>query len=89
MVTGTPRRLALAAIGELEAGPRGWYGGMVVQVAANGDALVGTMLRAAAIRAGRLDGQFVAAREILRDAVRAKLEVARPGYAAWEDEPFA
>jgi len=52
MVTGTPRRLALAAIGELEAGPRGWYGGMVVQVAANGDALVGTMLRAAAIRAG-------------------------------------
>jgi hypothetical protein len=43
---------------------------------------------AAAIRAGRLDGQFGAAREILRDAVRAKLEVARPGYAAWEDEPF-
>jgi hypothetical protein len=40
MVTGTPRRLALAAIAELEAGPRGWYGGLAaVQVAANGDAL--------------------------------------------------
>ena len=52
MVTGTPRRLALAAIADLEAGPRGWYGGLVVQVAANGDALVGTILRAAAIRDG-------------------------------------
>jgi hypothetical protein len=44
---------------------------------------------AAAIRAGRLDEQFAAAREVLRESVRAKLEVARPGYAAWEDEPFA
>jgi hypothetical protein len=52
MATGTPRRLALEAIGELEAGPRGWYGGLVVDVAANGDALVGTILRAAAIRGG-------------------------------------
>jgi uncharacterized protein DUF6285 len=44
---------------------------------------------AAAIRAGKLDGQAGAARELLRDAVRAKLEVARPGYATFEDEPFA
>jgi hypothetical protein len=44
---------------------------------------------AAAIRAGRLDGRFGEAREVLRESVRAKLEVARPGYAAWEDEPFA
>ena len=52
MVTGTPRRLALAAIADLEAGPRGWYGGLAVQVAANGDALVGTILRAAVLRDG-------------------------------------
>ena len=52
MATGTPRHLALEAIGELEAGPRGWYGGLVVDVAANGDAIVGTILRAAAIRDG-------------------------------------
>ncbi len=52
MVTGTPRRHALAAIAQLEASPRGWYGGMVVQVSTAGDALVGTILRAAAVRAG-------------------------------------
>ncbi|HEX7437543.1 MAG TPA: chorismate-binding protein [Caldimonas sp.] len=52
MVTGTPRALALAAIAALEAGPRGWYGGLVVQLAASGDALAGTILRAAAIRDG-------------------------------------
>ena len=50
MVTGTPRLLALQAIAELEASPRGWYGGLMVQVAANGDALAGTILRAAAVR---------------------------------------
>ena len=55
MVTGTPRRRALAAIGELEASPRGWYGGLVVQVAANGDAMVGTLLRAASIRDGQVE----------------------------------
>jgi anthranilate/para-aminobenzoate synthase component I len=52
MVTGTPRRLALDAIAALEASPRGWYGGLMVQVAADGDALVGTILRAAAVRDG-------------------------------------
>jgi anthranilate synthase len=52
MVTGTPRRLALEAIAALEASPRGWYGGLMVQVAAGGDALVGTILRAAAVRDG-------------------------------------
>lgn len=52
MLTGTPRQHALAAIARLEAGPRGWYGGMVVQVAADGGALVGTLLRAASLRDG-------------------------------------
>lgn len=52
MVTGTPRAQALAAIEALEASPRGWYGGLVVQVASNGDALAGTILRAAAVRGG-------------------------------------
>jgi hypothetical protein len=49
MLVGAPRAAALAAIAELEASPRGWYGGLAVQIAANGDALVGTLLRAAAI----------------------------------------
>src|SRR6185369_16808087 len=31
MLTGTPRALALAAIAAHEAGPRGWYGGLVVE----------------------------------------------------------
>ncbi|WP_298924248.1 chorismate-binding protein [uncultured Ramlibacter sp.] len=52
MVTGTPRAHALAAISALEASPRGWYGGLFVQVASNGDALAGTILRAAAVRGG-------------------------------------
>ena len=52
MVTGTPRNHALAAIAQLEASPRGWYGGLMVRVSADGDALAGTILRAAAIRDG-------------------------------------
>ena len=52
MVTGTPRAHALAAISEFEISPRGWYGGLVVQVASNGDALAGTLLRAAAVERG-------------------------------------
>ena len=52
MVTGTPRPSALAAIGQLEASPRGWYGGLMVLVRADGDALAGTILRAAAIHDG-------------------------------------
>jgi arsenate reductase (glutaredoxin) len=55
MATGTPRAQALAAIGALEASPRGWYGGLVVQVSAAGDALAGTILRAAAIEDGVAD----------------------------------
>ena len=51
MLTGTPRRHALAAIEALEASPRGWYGGLGLQVSADGDALVGTLLRAATLRA--------------------------------------
>lgn len=52
MVTGTPRAEALRAISELEASPRGWYGGLMVQVASNGDTLAGTILRAATVRGG-------------------------------------
>ena len=52
MVTGTPRKPALEAISQLEASPRGWYGGLMVQVASNGDALAGTILRAAVVRNG-------------------------------------
>lgn len=52
MVTGTPRKQALEAISQLEASPRGWYGGLMVQVASNGDALAGTILRAAVVRNG-------------------------------------
>jgi anthranilate/para-aminobenzoate synthase component I len=50
MVTGTPRRVALPLIEELEGSPRGWYGGLMVQVAGDGTALVGTILRAAVLR---------------------------------------
>lgn len=50
MLTGTPRDEALRAIAELEASPRGWYGGMVVLVGSDGAARVGTLLRAAAVR---------------------------------------
>ena len=52
MVTGTPRVKALEAIAEFEMSPRGWYGGLIVQVASNGDALAGTILRAAAVERG-------------------------------------
>jgi anthranilate/para-aminobenzoate synthase component I len=52
MATGTPREPALAAIEALEASPRGWYGGLVVQVSAAGEALAGTILRAAAVDGG-------------------------------------
>jgi hypothetical protein len=44
---------------------------------------------AAAIRDGRLDDHVDAARDVLRDSVRAKLVVARPDYAAWEEPPLA
>ncbi len=78
MATGTPRRLALEAIGELEAGPRGWYGGLVVDVAANGDALVGTILRAAAIRDGvaevRTGGDLLADSDPAREEQESRIK---------------
>jgi anthranilate/para-aminobenzoate synthase component I len=78
MVTGTPRAQALAAIEELEASPRGWYGGMVVQVAGNGDALVGTILRAAAVRDGvaqvRTGGDLLAASSPAREEQESRLK---------------
>lgn len=49
MVTGTPRAKALQAIGALEVSPRRWYGGLMVQVSSDGDALAATILRAAAV----------------------------------------
>ena len=52
MVTGTPRESALAAIAAMEASPRGWYGGLFVRVSGDGDALVGTILRAAVLQHG-------------------------------------
>ena len=78
MVTGTPRRLALAAIAELEAGPRGWYGGLMVQVGADGAALVGTILRAAAIRDGvaevRAGGDLLADSDPAREEAESRLK---------------
>ncbi|MEO8526658.1 MAG: chorismate-binding protein [Caldimonas sp.] len=79
MVTGTPRAAALAAIAAHEDGPRGWYGGMVVEVRASGAARVGTMLRAATVRSGvaevRTGGDLLAdsdpAREELESRVKA------------------
>jgi len=44
---------------------------------------------AAAIRAGRLDGRTGEALEIVRESVRAKLAVARPGYDSWSEPPLA
>jgi hypothetical protein len=78
MVTGTPRAHALAAIAALEASPRGWYGGMVVQVASNGDALAGTILRAAAVRGGvaevRTGGDLMADSSPEREAQESRLK---------------
>ncbi len=50
MVTGAPRAEALRSIAALEASPRGWYGGLVVAVAADGSAMAGTILRTAVLR---------------------------------------
>ncbi len=52
MLVGAPRHQALAAIASLEVSPRGWYGGLVVEVRADGDARVGTLLRAASLQGG-------------------------------------
>jgi len=78
MLTGTPRAQALRAIAELEASPRGWYGGMVAQVASNGDALVGTLLRAAAVRCGvaevRTGGDLLADSSPEREEAESRLK---------------
>jgi anthranilate synthase len=78
MLTGTPRRLALEAIAQLEASPRGWYGGMVVQVASDGNALVGTILRAAAVRGGiaevRTGGDLLAESSPEREEAESRLK---------------
>lgn len=78
MVTGTPRASALAAIEQIEASPRGWYGGMVVQVDGTGDALVGTILRAAAVRDGvaqvRTGGDLLADSSPVREEQESRLK---------------
>jgi isochorismate synthase EntC len=78
MVTGTPRAEALAAIAELEPSPRGWYGGMIVQVDGQGDALVGTILRAAAVRDGiaqvRTGGDLLAGSSPEREELESRLK---------------
>lgn len=78
MATGTPRALALAAIEQLEASPRGWYGGLAVQVSADGDALVGTLLRAAAIHQGvaevRTGGDLMASSDPAREEQESRLK---------------
>ncbi len=78
MLTGTPRAEALRAIAELEPSPRGWYGGMVVQVASNGDALAGTILRAAAVRGGiaevRTGGDLLADSSPQREEAESRLK---------------
>ena len=72
MVTGTPRAPALAAIAQLEASPRGWYGGLAVQVRADGSALAGTILRAAVLQAGVAEVRTGG--DLLADSVPAREE---------------
>ncbi|MEO7007632.1 MAG: chorismate-binding protein, partial [Caldimonas sp.] len=78
MLTGTPRALALAAIDALEAGPRGWYGGLAIQVGADGDALVGTILRAAVLHDGvaevRTGGDLMADSDPAREAHESRIK---------------
>ena len=51
-IAGFPKGTALRLIAELEASPRGWYGGAVVRLGADGSLDAGTILRAAAIGGG-------------------------------------
>jgi anthranilate/para-aminobenzoate synthase component I len=78
MVTGTPRAAALAAIAAHEAGPRGWYGGLVVEVRGDGAARVGTILRAATVRGGvaevRTGGDLVAGSEPAREELESRVK---------------
>lgn len=93
MVTGTPRAEALAAIGELEASARGWYGGMVVQVDGTGDALVGTILRAAAVRDGvaqvRTGGDLLASSSPEREEQESRLKTRSLWRAFGLEQPAA
>ncbi len=90
MVTGTPRAAALRAIAEFEAGPRGWYGGMVLQMRANGDACVGTLLRAATVRDGvaevRTGGDLLADSDPQREEAESRLKT-RSLWRAFGLEP--
>lgn len=72
MVTGTPRAPALVAIARLEASPRGWYGGLAIQVRADGSALAGTILRAAVLRGGVAEVRTGG--DLLADSVPAREE---------------
>ena len=78
MVTGTPRAAALAAIAAHEAGPRGWYGGLVVEVRGDGAARVGTILRAATVRDGvaevRTGGDLVAGSDPAREELESRVK---------------
>ena len=78
MVTGTPRAAALAAIAAHEAGPRGWYGGLVVEVRGDGAARVGTILRAATVRDGvaevRTGGDLVAGSDPAREELESRIK---------------
>ena len=78
MLTGTPRPLALAAIAAHEAGSRGWYGGLVLEVRASGRARVGTMLRAAAVRDGvaevRTGGDLLADSDPAREELESRIK---------------
>ena len=78
MVTGTPRAAALAAIAAHEAGPRGWYGGLVVEVRGDGAARVGTILRAATVRDGvaevRTGGDLVVGSDPAREELESRVK---------------
>ena len=78
MVTGTPRAAALAAIAAHEAGPRGWYGGLVVEVRGDGAARVGTILRAATVKGGvaevRTGGDLVAGSDPAREELESRIK---------------
>ncbi len=54
-LAGVPRAQAAAAIAELEAGPRGWYGGAIGHLASDGSLWLGTVLRAAWLNEDRVE----------------------------------
>lgn len=78
MLVGVPRERALEAIAACEASPRGWYGGLVFDVAAAGDARVGTLLRAAVLRDGvvevRTGGDLLADSDPAREEAESRLK---------------